>query len=216
MKQYIFGIDLGGTTVKLGLFTLEGKLLDKWEIPTRTADAGAEILPDIAAALKAKQEERGISVSQVAGVGLGVPGAVLEDRFVKPCVNLQGWGGDAAGALSALCGCPVKVVNDANAAALGEMWLGGGKGYSNVVFVTLGTGVGGGIIVDSKLLTGVHGSGGEIGHIKVNPAETVACGCGKKGCLEQYTSATGVVREARRRLAASDAPVRSADVQGCL
>ena len=193
MKQYIFGIDLGGTTVKLGLFTLEGKLLDKWEIPTRTADAGAEILPDIAAALKAKQEERGISVSQVAG-------------FVKPCVNLQGWGGDAAGALSALCGCPVKVVNDANAAALGEMWLGGGKGYSNVVFVTLGTGVGGGIIVDSKLLTGVHGSGGEIGHIKVNPAETVACGCGKKGCLEQYTSATGVVREARRRLAASDAP----------
>ena len=206
MKQYIFGIDLGGTTVKLGLFTLEGKLLDKWEIPTRTADAGAEILPDIAAALKAKQEERGISVSQVAGVGLGVPGAVLEDRFVKPCVNLQGWGGDAAGALSALCGCPVKVVNDANAAALGEMWLGGGKGYSNVVFVTLGTGVGGGIIVDSKLLTGVHGSGGEIGHIKVNPAETVACGCGKKGCLEQYTSATGVVREARRRLAASDAP----------
>lgn len=206
MKQYIFGIDLGGTTVKLGLFTLEGKLLDKWEIPTRTADVGAEILPDIAAALKAKQEERGISVSQVAGVGLGVPGAVLEDRFVKPCVNLQGWGGDAAGALSALCGCPVKVVNDANAAALGEMWLGGGKGYSNVVFVTLGTGVGGGIIVDSKLLTGVHGSGGEIGHIKVNPAETVACGCGKKGCLEQYTSATGVVREARRRLAASDAP----------
>lgn len=128
MKQYIFGIDLGGTTVKLGLFTLEGKLLDKWEIPTRTADAGAEILPDIAAALKAKQEERGISVSQVAGVGLGVPGAVLEDRFVKPCVNLQGWGGDAAGALNALCGCPVKVVNDANAAALGEMWLGGGKG----------------------------------------------------------------------------------------
>ena len=194
MKQYIFGIDLGGTTVKLGLFTLEGKLLDKWEIPTRTADAGAEILPDIAAALKAKQEERGISVSQVAGVGLGVPGAVLEDRFVKPCVNLQGWGGDAAGALSALCGCPVKVVNDANAAALGEMWLGGGKGYSNVVFVTLGTGVGGGIIVDSKLLTGVHGSGGEIGHITVNRHETATCGCGKHGCLEQYSSATGVVR----------------------
>lgn len=214
---------MGGTTVKLGLFTVAGERLDKWEIPTRTANAGADILPDIAAALKEKQTERGISISQVAGVGLGVPGAVQQERYVAPCVNLQGWGGDAAGALSELCGCPVKVVNDANAAALGEMWMGGGKGYSNVVFVTLGTGVGGGIIVDGKLLPGAHGAGGEIGHLKVEPSETVSCGCGKKGCLEQYTSATGVVREAKRRLAASDAPsmlrgcgtVSSKDVFDC-
>ena len=206
MKQYVFGIDLGGTTVKLGLFTVEGELTDKWEIPTRTEHSGEHILPDIAASLKAKLEEKGIASAQIRGAGLGVPGAVLDDRFVKPCVNLNGWGGDVAGMLSELCGCPVKAVNDANAAALGEMWLGGGKGYNNVVFVTLGTGVGGGIIVDGKLLAGVHGAGGEIGHIKMNPHETECCGCGKKGCLEQYASATGIVRMAGKLLAETDTP----------
>ena len=206
MEQYVFGIDLGGTTVKLGLFTVGGELKDKWEIPTRTANGGEHILPDIAASLKAKLEEKGISAEQVTGAGLGVPGAVLDDRFVKPCVNLNGWGGDVAGMLSGLCGCPVKAVNDANAAALGEMWLGGGKGYDNVVFVTLGTGVGGGIIVDGKLLAGVHGAGGEIGHIKMNPHETDCCGCGKKGCLEQYASATGIVRTANKLLSETGTP----------
>ena len=206
MKQYVFGIDLGGTTVKLGLFTTEGSLLEKWEIVTRTENQGEHILPDIAASVKAKLEERGISSEEVKGVGLGVPGAVLEDRFVKPCVNLNGWGGDVADKLSALCGYPVKVVNDANGAALGEMWQGGGKGYDNVVFVTLGTGVGGGIIVGGKLLTGVHGAGGEIGHIKMNPVDDERCGCGKHGCLEQYASATGIVREAKRSLEENDTP----------
>jgi len=206
MEQYVFGIDLGGTTVKLGLFTTGGQLLEKWEIVTRTENQGEYILPDIAGSLKAKLAERQIAESQVVGAGLGVPGAVLGDRFVKPCVNLNGWGGDVADKLSALCGFPVKAVNDANAAALGEMWQGGGKGCENVVFVTLGTGVGGGIIVDGKLLTGVHGAGGEIGHMKMNVAETEACGCGKCGCLEQYASATGIVREANRRLAEGSEP----------
>ena len=200
MKQYVFGIDLGGTTVKLGLFTAEGELLNKWEIVTRTENGGEHILPDIAASMQAKLEEKGIAADEVAGAGLGVPGAVLEDRYVKPCVNLNGWGGDVAGKLSDMCGFPVKAVNDANAAALGEMWQGGGKGCDNVVFVTLGTGVGGGIIVDGKLLAGVHGAGGEIGHIKMNPAETETCGCGKRGCLEQYASATGIVRMAKKLL----------------
>ncbi len=212
MKNYIFGIDLGGTTVKLGLFTAEGGLLDKWEIPTRTDNGGEHILPDIAAAIGGKLAEKNISADEVLGAGLGVPGAVLEDRFVKPCVNLNGWGGDVAGALSGLCGFPVKAVNDANAAALGEMWQGGGKGHSNVVFVTLGTGVGGGIIVDGKLLSGVHGAGGEIGHIKARTGEPQPCGCGKKGCLEQYASATGIVRQANRLLADSDAPSSLRDV----
>lgn len=206
MKEYVFGIDLGGTTVKLGLFTVSGELLDKWEIVTRTDNGGEAILPDIAAALEEKMAEKGITAEQVAGAGLGVPGAVLEDRYVKPCVNLNGWGGDVAGMLSERCGFPVKALNDANAAALGEMWLGGGKGHENVVFVTLGTGVGGGIIVDGKLLSGVHGAGGEIGHIKVNPHEKETCGCGKKGCLEQYASATGIVRKAKELLAESDKP----------
>lgn len=206
MEQYVFGIDLGGTSIKLGLFKLDGTLLNKWEIPTRPENGGEHILPDIAASVSAKLTELAIEPSQVVGAGLGVPGAVLEDRYVKPCVNLNGWGGDVAGQLSELCGFPVKAVNDANAAALGEMWQGGGKGCDNVVFVTIGTGVGGGIIVGGKLLTGVHGSAGEIGHLKVRTYESDPCGCGKHGCLEQYASATGIVREANRRLTALSTP----------
>ena len=206
MEKFVFGIDLGGTTVKLGLLSVDGVLQEKWEIPTCTENSGEKILPDIAASVKEKMAALHITAEQVLGAGLGVPGAVLEDRYVKPCVNLNGWGGDVAGMLSELCGFPVKAVNDANAAALGEMWRGGGEGCDNVVFVTLGTGVGGGIIVDGKLLSGVHGAAGELGHIKMNPHETECCGCGKKGCLEQYASATGIVREANRLLKASDAP----------
>ena len=206
MKKYVFGVDLGGTTVKLGLFTVAGELLDKWEIVTRTDNGGEYILPDIAASLKAKLAEKNISVEEVKGAGLGVPGAVLEDRYVKPCVNLNGWGGDVAGRLSELCGFLVKAANDANVAALGEMWQGGGKGCGNVVFVTLGTGVGGGIVMGGKLLTGVHGAAGEIGHLKVRAYESDACGCGKHGCLEQYASATGIVREANRRLIGLSTP----------
>ncbi len=204
MEQYVFGVDLGGTTVKLGLFRHNSALVSKWEIPTRTQNHGEHILADIAASMKAKLQEMDISPEQVTGAGLGVPGAVLQDRIVKPCVNLDGWGGNVAGELSRLCGLPVKAVNDANAAALGEMWRGSGAGFENVVFVTIGTGVGGGIIVGGKLLSGVHGAGGEIGHIKVRANEPDACGCGKHGCLEQYASATGVVREANRLLAGDE------------
>ena len=200
MEHYIFGIDLGGTTAKLGLFTEEGELTEKWEIPTRTEHRGEYILEDLEAALTQCRERKGSGTRQILGVGLGVPGAVLEDRFVKPCVNLNGWGGDVADRLSALCGFPVKAVNDANAAALGELWQGGGRGCRNMVFVTLGTGVGGGVIVGGRLLTGVHGSGGEIGHIKIFADDPQPCGCGKRGCLEQYASATGIVREANLRL----------------
>ena len=204
MEQYIFGVDLGGTTVKHGLFTVDGKLIDKWEIPTRSKNKGENLLSDIAASVKEAMARHSISLEQVKGIGLGVPGAVSEDRYVAPCVNLNGWGGDVAGGLSELVGCPVKAVNDANAAALGEMWQGGAKGHENVVFVTLGTGVGGGVIVGGRLVFGAHGAGGEIGHIKVNNGETRPCGCGKRGCLEQYASATGILRETKRRLAADD------------
>ena len=168
MKSYAFGVDLGGTTVKLGLFETNGNLVEKWEIPTRTENHAENLLSDIANALLAKLNEKGIRKDDVEGVGMGVPGAVLNDRFVKPCVNLDQWGGfDVAEALEALCGFRAKIVNDANAAALGEMGAGGGKGRENVVFVTLGTGVGGGVIVGGKLLAGVHGAGGVLGHMKV-------------------------------------------------
>lgn len=202
MKKYGFGVDVGGTTCKLGLFETTGILLDKWEIKTDTSENGKNILDNIATALKGKMEEKNIAMDEVQGIGIGIPGPVNEEGEVSVCVNL-GWGHVAvAKELSEkMDGITVKAGNDANVAALGEMWQGGAKGFDDVVMVTLGTGVGGGIIVNSKMIAGTHGAGGEIGHITMNPHETETCGCGRKGCLEQYASATGLVRLAKRALA---------------
>ena len=204
--RYCFGVDVGGTTVKLGFFDEEGNLLEKWEIPTRTEDHGKNILPDVAASILDKMKEREVSREDIAGVGIGAPGPVDAKGTVYVAVNL-GWGTfSLKNELQSLLNLPVEAGNDANVAALGEMWKGGGQGYSNVVAVTLGTGVGGGIIVDGKILSGATGAGGEIGHIHVMDDETEACNCGNCGCLEQYTSATGIVRLAKRRLAEDDKP----------
>ena len=204
--RYCFGVDVGGTTVKLGFFDEEGNLLEKWEIPTRTEDHGKNILPDVAASILDKMKEREVSSEEIAGVGIGAPGPVDAKGTVYVAVNL-GWGTfSLKNELQSLLNLPVEAGNDANVAALGEMWKGGGQGYSNVVAVTLGTGVGGGIIVDGKILSGATGAGGEIGHIHVMDDETEACNCGNCGCLEQYTSATGIVRLAKRRLAEDDKP----------
>lgn len=200
MKTYAFGVDLGGTTVKMGLFHTDGTLLEKWEIPTRTENQSENLLPDIAQTMLDKLAERSISTDDVQGVGMGVPGAVLDASYVKPCPNLNQWGGNVAEKLTELCHLPVRIVNDANAAALGERKYGGGKGCRNMVLVTLGTGVGGGIIVDGKLVGGAHGAGGEIGHMKVAEPDDDICGCGKSGCLERYSSATGLVNRAKRLL----------------
>lgn len=204
MSLYCFGIDIGGTTVKCGLFQTDGTLCDKWEIVTRTEDNGKAILPDIAETILNKMKEKQISKEQVTGVGVGVPGPVIKEREVAVAVNLH-WGYTMlADQLESLLGqIPVKVGNDANVAALGEMWKGGGEGSSNLIMVTLGTGVGGGIIVDGKIVTGSHGAGGEIGHACVEPEETESCNCGNKGCLEQMASATGIVRLANKILAES-------------
>ena len=197
MKEYAFGIDLGGTTAKIGLFTTSGALLEKWEVPTDTSNAGEHILENLAAAILGKMKEQSITPEQVEGVGIGVPGPV-QNASVVPivCANLGGWGEQNVSArLSGLLdGLKVLVGNDANVAALGEIWMGAAKGCSSAVMVTLGTGVGGGVIVNNRVIDGTHGAGGEIGHITVNRHETATCGCGKKGCLEQYSSATGVVR----------------------
>ena len=204
--KYGFGIDLGGTTVKIAYFDENGTMLDKWEIPTVTANGGDQILPDIAASVKEYLTSHKIPASDILGIGIGVPGAVNGKGVVNRCVNL-GWGVfNIAEDLSKLTGFPVKAGNDANVAALGEYWKGGGKGCDNMLFVTLGTGVGGGIVVDGNLLHGAHGSGAEIGHLLLNRDETLQCNCGKYGCVEQYCSATGVVRLAQRHLAATDAP----------
>ena len=200
MKKYGYGVDLGGTTCKLGLFETNGTLVEKWEIPTDTSENGVRILPDIAAAIQGNMKAHNVTPKDVCGVGIGVPGAVNADGVVNRCVNL-GWGVvDVRGELSKLCGLPVRVANDANIAALGEAWMGAGQGFGSIVMVTLGTGVGGGIVIDGKILNGQNGAAGEMGHIRVNPKETVPCNCGNRGCLEQYASATGIVRVARNRL----------------
>lgn len=203
MGKYCFGIDVGGTTVKMGLFDVEGNVLDKWEIPTRKEDSGKHILADVASSVLAKISEKSIDKADVVGAGIGIPGPVDSEGMVRTCANL-GWGiVDAESDLSRLLDMPVKVGNDANVAALGEMWKGGGKGFKNIVMVTLGTGVGGGIIINGKILNGSTGAGGEIGHIHVQDDEEDTCGCGNKGCLEQYASATGIVRLANRKLKTS-------------
>lgn len=202
MKKYAFGVDIGGTTCKMGLFDTSGRLLDKWEIPTNKENRGAGILSDVAAAVEAKLVKEGIGKDEVAGIGVGVPGPVNSQGVVSGCVNV-GWGTvDVEAELGSLTGFAVKTGNDANVAALGEMWQGGAKGCKDVIMVTLGTGVGGGIIVDGKVVAGFDGAGGEIGHITIDPAEQETCNCGRRGCLEQYTSATGIVRLAKKKLAA--------------
>ena len=207
MGNYAFGVDVGGTTVKLGLFDKSGCVLDKWEIPTVKDNAGAAVIPDVAASILDKMKEKNIASEEVEGVGIGVPGAVDNDGvMVGGAVNI-GWGVfNVAEELGGYLKLPVKAANDANVAAFGEMWQGGGKGHSNMVAVTLGTGVGGGIIVEGNILTGATGAGGEIGHIHIEDAEFEECGCGNKGCLEQYASATGIVRLAKRRLEKDAAP----------
>ena len=199
--RYCMGVDIGGTSVKLGLFETEGKLLDKWEITTRKENHGEQILPDVAASILGKLEEKKIQREAVAGVGMGIPAPVDSEGVVQQTANV-GWGyKEVTRELSELLdGMRVEAGNDANVAAMGEMWLGAGRGEKNLVMVTLGTGVGGGVIVDGRMIVGHHGAGGEIGHICVNREEEDACGCGLHGCLEQYASATGIAKLARKAL----------------
>ena len=204
--KYGFGVDLGGTTVKLAYFDEAGTLLDKWEIPTVTENNGAQILPDIAKAIDTYLQNNRIQKSHILGIGIGVPGPVDRKGTVNRCVNL-GWGVfNVEQALEALTDLPVKAGNDANMAALGECWKGSGQGYQDMVMVTLGTGVGGGIIIGGNIVCGAGGSAGEIGNMIICREETEIHTSGNRGCVEQYCSATGVVRLANRYLSAMDTP----------
>ena len=215
MKPYVFGVDVGGTTVKLGLFTTEGVLLDKWEIPTRIENSGEGILPDIVCSIREKLGEKNIAAEEVEGIGLGVPGPVSTDFTVHKCINL-GWGVfNLQEKMNQLLPEIPKIAagNDANVATLGELWQGGGKGYHSAVMFTLGTGVGGGIVVDDKIVAGTNGGAGEVGHMTVNPEESVPCNCGKYGCLEQYASANGIVRMGKVMLFQSYKPSKLRDME---
>lgn len=198
--KYGFGVDIGGTTIKIGLFSIDGKLVDKWEIQTNKIDNGKYILQDIAHFIQNKIALQNLDQNEIIGIGLGVPGPVTKEGVVNGCVNL-GWKTQKIDEdFKQMTGLNVKVGNDANVAALGEMWQGAGKGYQDVLMITLGTGVGGGCVLNGKIVSGVHGAGGEIGHMHVKDNERCACGCGNHGCLEQYVSATGIVTQAKKKL----------------
>ena len=202
--KYGFGVDLGGTTVKLAYFNQDGEMLHKWEIPTDVSEGGKNILADIARAILGFMDERSIPSSDILGIGIGVPGPVSNEGVVNGCVNL-GWGVfNLHQELSALTGFPVIGGNDATVAALGECWKGGGKGYKNLLLATLGTGVGGGIVIDGQVINGTHGSAGEIGHMVLDREEPEQGPCGNYGGAEYYCSATGIVRIAQRYFAKND------------
>lgn len=200
MKQVCFGVDIGGTAVKAGLFDAEGKLLDKWSFPTKVTGQGKDIIADVAEFIKKKVAELNLQKEEILGVGIGIPGPVKDNSDVLELANLGHGYFNIEEEMHKYVDYKVKAGNDANVAALGELWQGGGKGYRNMVLATLGTGVGGGIIINGTIIAGSNGAGGEIGHIFVNGDEAETCGCGKKGCLEQYASATGIVRLAKRLL----------------
>lgn len=206
MKKYVFGVDVGGTTIKMGFFTVDGELLEKWEIPTRTENNSENVLPDIAAAIDLKLAEKGILKEEVSGVGFGVPGPVTKEGVIQMNANLGWRNKNAAKELGELTGLFCMGGNDVKTAGLGEMWKGGAAEYKDAVFITIGTGVGAAIIVDGKVILGAKGAAGEVGHIKVDMEETEACGCGGIGCAEQYASAPGIVKMAKRKLAECDTP----------
>ncbi|MCR5304557.1 MAG: ROK family glucokinase [Lachnospiraceae bacterium] len=200
--KYIYGVDIGGTTVKIGRFTMTGELLEKFEIPTRTEEDGKKILPDVRTAIYDHIDQVNADVEEFMGIGVDVPGPVDKKGIIHNAANL-GWKTfNLENELHRLFGeeFPVKALNDADAAALGELWSGSGKGYDDLMVVTLGTGIGGGVICNGHIVTGGMGSGGEIGHFHLIDDEEETCGCGNKGCFEQYCSATGLVRMATKYL----------------
>lgn len=197
--EYLFGVDIGGTTVKIGLVSMDGQILDKFEIPTNKEDDGEKILPDVRDAIYAYLAKHNIEHNAIKGIGFGVPGPVSANKVFK-CVNL-GWGiKDVSEEFAALLDFKpiIRCGNDANVAALGEMAA--CKKYQNAVMFTLGTGVGGGIIYNGKPIDGVHGAGGELGHLRLAANHNYQCNCGLRGCLETVASATGVVRLAKEYL----------------
>lgn len=197
--NFCIGVDVGGTDIKFGLFDANGTLLEQWKKKTQI---GEGLIKDIAEEVTNK-----VGNNKLLGVGLGIPGPVQDDGFVSACVNLGLRNINFQTELSKFLGdVPIAATNDANAAALGEMWRGAGQGYKNLVMVTLGTGVGGGLVLNGKVLNGLRGVAGEIGHITVNPEEPELCNCGGRGCLEQYSSATGVVTQMKRALAKAQNP----------
>ncbi|MDQ1004748.1 glucokinase [Neobacillus niacini] len=211
-EKWLVGVDIGGTTIKMAFISQDGEILSNWEIDTDKRERGIHIPTDIARSIDLKLNELSQNKSRLAGIGIGAPGPVNgNDGSIEVAVNL-GWENFPLQAiLERETSLPVVVDNDANIAALGEMWKGAGQEAKNLICVTLGTGVGGGIIVNGEIVHGVNGAGGEIGHITSVPKVGSPCNCGKVGCLETVASATGIVRLATEELAAADHSSRLRD-----
>ena len=205
MEKMLLGVDLGGTTTKLALITTYGEVISKWEIATDRSENGKFITMNIAKAIDTKLEELNEPKSKVLGIGMGAPGPVnFSNGSIYEAVNL-GWKDyPLKDLLEVEISLPAVIDNDANMAALGEMWKGAGEGAKDLVCVTLGTGVGGGIIHNGQIVHGTSGAAGEIGHMTVVTDGGVFCNCGKVGCLETVASATGIVRLASESLATAD------------
>ncbi|MBD8069913.1 ROK family glucokinase [Bacillus sp. PS06] len=203
-KKWLVGVDLGGTTIKMAFISQDGEILHSWEIPTNKSEKGIHIPASIAKSIDEKLTEVKQAKDRLIGIGIGAPGPVnKEDGSLEVAVNL-GWENfPLQKILERETSLPVTVENDANVAALGEMWKGAGNGAKNLLCVTLGTGVGGGIIVNGEIVHGANGAGGEIGHITSVPVGGAPCNCGKKGCLETVASATGIVRLALEEFSSS-------------
>ncbi|MBN8200534.1 ROK family glucokinase [Bacillus sp. NTK034] len=201
-EKWLVGVDLGGTTTKLAFINYYGEIIHKWEIPTDNSEEGKNITINIAKAIDLKLEELDLSKDKIIAIGMGAPGPVnLATGVVYNTVNL-GWKDNypLKDLLEVETSLPVIIDNDANCAALGEMWKGAGNGAKDLVCVTLGTGVGGGVIANGDIVQGVSGAAGEIGHITSVPFDGAQCNCGKTGCLETIASATGIVRQALENL----------------
>lgn len=203
MAKQIIGVDVGGTTIKIGRFTLDGTLLQKWDIPTNRTQNGRFIVQEILDSISSH-----VQISEIKGIGFGVPGPVV-DGVVTNCINL-GWGKtylvDDVKALINDASITIAATNDANAAAAGEAFQGIAKDYNNVCLLTLGTGVGGGIVIHGSVINGFNGSAGELGHLFVDEKYHLPCNCGKHGCLETVASATGIVNIAKIFLKNSSEP----------
>ena len=210
----IFGVDIGGTDIKTGMFSEDCQLIEKWSVSTDLSEHGKFIIPAVATGIREHMAIHNMKPEDVIGIGMGIPGPVDPHGYVKKCVNLNWKEFDPVAELAAYFpDCTIAAGNDANVAALGEYYQGGGAGSSSMMTVTLGTGVGGGVIMDGKIIIGAHGIAGEIGHIPMNRKEILTCNCGNKGCVDQCASATGIVRYARQMMEASEEPSKLREIE---
>lgn len=198
-ENRVIGIDIGGTFIKFALMNSLGVIDRKWSIPTNISEKGRYIPKEICVSIRKTLGDETLKL--VTGIGIGVPGPISPDgKTVVQAVNLDWKDLQLREMIVNDLGIGVCLLNDANAAALGEMWQGAAKGKQNLLFVTLGTGVGGGIVINGQVLNGCHSAGGEIGHIPIRSNEDRLCGCGGRNCLETFASANGLALSMRKKL----------------